>query len=227
MQMPTEMGGGAGKVAFIDTEGTFRPERIRPIAQRFNLDIDAVLENVRGLELSLLSDAWCSSARRSLCWTARPIRSTMCMQIVHARAYTHEQQMGERACQAITVSMHDMPAVGMHLDDLRRPQLMCVRQIAIANAMHAELLTPLVAKMVEEPFKLLIMDSITANLRVDFSGRGELAERCTLAVVIALIQHHRTTSCTCTDERQGWCAATCRQQKLGQLMNRLKKVCHG
>lgn len=31
--------------------------------------------------------------------------------------------------------------------------------------------------MAEEPFKLLIMDSITANLRVDFSGRGELAER--------------------------------------------------
>lgn len=45
-QMPTEMGGGAGKVAFIDTEGTFRPERIRPIAARFNLDVEAVLENV-------------------------------------------------------------------------------------------------------------------------------------------------------------------------------------
>lgn len=44
--------------------------------------------------------------------------------------------------------------------------------------MCTELLTPLAAKMAEEPFKLLIMDSITANLRVDFSGRGELAERC-------------------------------------------------
>jgi meiotic recombination protein DMC1 len=54
MQMPTEMGGGAGKVAFIDTEGTFRPERIRPIAQRFNLDVDAVLENVRELKLGCL-----------------------------------------------------------------------------------------------------------------------------------------------------------------------------
>lgn len=60
--------------------------------------------------------------------------------------------------------------------------------------MHAELLTPLVAKMVEEPFKLLIMDSITANLRVDFSGRGELAERCTLADVIALIQYQSTAA---------------------------------
>ena len=27
-------------------EGTFRPDRIRPIAARFNLDADAVLENV-------------------------------------------------------------------------------------------------------------------------------------------------------------------------------------
>jgi meiotic recombination protein DMC1 len=53
------------------------------------------------------------------------------------------------------------------------------------------LLIPLAAKMAEEPFKLLIMDSITSNLRVDFTGRGELADR---------------------------------QQKLGQMMARLRKV---
>lgn len=29
-----------------DTEGTFRPERIRPIAERFGLDADAVLDNI-------------------------------------------------------------------------------------------------------------------------------------------------------------------------------------
>ncbi len=57
-----------------------------------------------------------------------------------------------------------------------------------------EYLTPLAAKMSEEPFKLLIMDSITANMRTEFTGRGELAER---------------------------------QQKLGQLMARLRKVCAG
>ena len=34
------------QVAYIDTEGTFRPERIRPIAARFGLDADAVLDNV-------------------------------------------------------------------------------------------------------------------------------------------------------------------------------------
>lgn len=111
----TQMGNGgqgAGKVAYIDTEGTFRPDRIRPIAERFNLDADAVLDN-----------------------------------IVFARAFTYEQQF--------------------------------------------DFLPPLAAKMSEEPFKLLIMDSITANMRTEFCGRGELAER---------------------------------QQKLGQLMARLRKI---
>jgi RecA/RadA recombinase len=41
----------------------------------------------------------------------------------------------------------------------------------------AEMLVPLAGLMCEEPYKLLIMDSVTAHLRVDFSGRGELAER--------------------------------------------------
>nr|GMD03757.1 disrupted meiotic cDNA 1 protein [Ipomoea batatas] len=33
------------------------------------------------------------------------------------------------------------------------------------------------AKMAEEPFRLLIVDSVIALFRVDFTGRGELAER--------------------------------------------------
>ena len=35
-----------GKAAFIDTEGTFRPDRLKEIASRFNLDSEEVLENV-------------------------------------------------------------------------------------------------------------------------------------------------------------------------------------
>lgn len=34
------------QVAYIDTEGTFRAEKIRAIAARFDLDADAVLDNV-------------------------------------------------------------------------------------------------------------------------------------------------------------------------------------
>jgi meiotic recombination protein DMC1 len=37
-QLPKEKGGGNGKVIYIDTEGTFRPERIFKIAERYGLD---------------------------------------------------------------------------------------------------------------------------------------------------------------------------------------------
>lgn len=56
-QLPLADGGGAGKVAFVDTEGTFRPERVRAIAARFNLDPDAVLDNVRWV-LHRLTNCW-------------------------------------------------------------------------------------------------------------------------------------------------------------------------
>ena len=97
-QLPRSMNGGNGKIAYIDTEGTFRPERIRPIAERFGLEAEAALEN-----------------------------------IIVARAYTHEHQ--------------------------------------------ASLLGMLGAKMVDDQFRLLIIDSITALFRVDFIGRGQLADR--------------------------------------------------
>nr|POE45113.1 meiotic recombination protein dmc1 like [Quercus suber] len=97
-QLPTHMRGGNGKVAYIDTEGTFRPDRIVPIAERFGMDPGSVLDN-----------------------------------IIYARAYTYEHQYN--------------------------------------------LLLGLAAKMAEEPFRLLIVDSVIALFRVDFTGRGELAER--------------------------------------------------
>ena len=97
-QLPREKGGGNGKVCYIDTEGTFRPERIAPIAERFGVDSTSTLEN-----------------------------------IITARAYTHEQQM--------------------------------------------KLLVYVCAKMVDDQFRVLVIDSISALFRVDFSGRGELSER--------------------------------------------------
>lgn len=45
-QLPTEQGGGAGKCLYIDTEGTFRPERLVACAQRFGMNPDEVLDNV-------------------------------------------------------------------------------------------------------------------------------------------------------------------------------------
>jgi DNA repair protein RAD51 len=45
-QLPHSMGGGEGKVIYIDTEGTFRPERIISIANRFGLDPKTTLDNI-------------------------------------------------------------------------------------------------------------------------------------------------------------------------------------
>ena len=33
-QLPVDMGGGEGKCLFIDTEGTFRPERLLAVAEK-------------------------------------------------------------------------------------------------------------------------------------------------------------------------------------------------
>lgn len=78
--------------------GTFRPQRIISIADRFDVDGGSVLDN-----------------------------------ILVARAYNHEQQM--------------------------------------------HYLTLVAAKMVEDRFSLIVVDSATALFRVDFAGRGTLSER--------------------------------------------------
>ena len=45
-QLPVDQGGAEGKCLFIDTEGTFRPERLLSIAERFGLNKEDVLANV-------------------------------------------------------------------------------------------------------------------------------------------------------------------------------------
>ncbi|KAI9017350.1 recombinase rad51 [Gaertneriomyces sp. JEL0708] len=45
-QLPTQMGGGEGKCLYIDTEGTFRPERLLAVAERYGLSGEEVLDNV-------------------------------------------------------------------------------------------------------------------------------------------------------------------------------------
>ena len=97
-QLPREMGGGEGKVAYIDTEGTFRPERIKQIAERYGLDPEACLENIS-----------------------------------YARALNSEHQM--------------------------------------------ELAEQLGEELSSGDYRLIVVDSIMANFRVDYCGRGELSER--------------------------------------------------
>jgi len=45
-QLPLENGGLEGEVVFIDTENTFRPERIQQIAEGFGLDLETTLKNI-------------------------------------------------------------------------------------------------------------------------------------------------------------------------------------
>jgi len=45
-QLPLDMGGGEGKCLYIDTEGTFRPERLLAVAERYGLNGEEVLDNV-------------------------------------------------------------------------------------------------------------------------------------------------------------------------------------
>jgi len=45
-QLPLEQGGCEGKAMYIDTEGTFRPQRLLEIAEKYGLDGQDVLDNV-------------------------------------------------------------------------------------------------------------------------------------------------------------------------------------
>jgi len=45
-QLPSSMGGHNGKVLYIDTEGTFRPERIRQIAEARQVPANVVMDNI-------------------------------------------------------------------------------------------------------------------------------------------------------------------------------------
>jgi DNA repair protein RadA len=99
VQLPKEQGGANGKCIFIDTEGTFRPARIKQIAEAKGANAEKVLKN-----------------------------------ILVARAFNSDHQM---------------------------------------------LLLERVSEMIKEgePIKLMIIDSLTAHFRAEYSGRGQLADR--------------------------------------------------
>ncbi|MBD3252859.1 DNA repair and recombination protein RadA [Candidatus Pacearchaeota archaeon] len=98
-QLPLEKGGAEGKAVYIDTEGTFRPERIRKMAELKGLNPENVLKN-----------------------------------ILVARAF---------------------------------------------NSDHQILLVDKVGELIKdgEPIRLVVVDSLTAHFRAEFSGRGQLADR--------------------------------------------------
>ncbi|KAL1932011.1 hypothetical protein VTP01DRAFT_9067 [Rhizomucor pusillus] len=60
VQLPAHMGGASSKAAYIDTEGTFRPDRIRAIAERFGVDPEMALDNI------VIARAWNSDHQMDL-----------------------------------------------------------------------------------------------------------------------------------------------------------------
>lgn len=64
VQLPKEKGGLEGNVLFIDTEGTFRPERIEQIAKAAGLDPKKTLDNIFVIR-ALNSDQQILSAERA------------------------------------------------------------------------------------------------------------------------------------------------------------------
>tara|TARA_B110000091_G_C13746031_1_gene445500 strand:+ start:675 stop:1298 length:624 start_codon:yes stop_codon:yes gene_type:complete len=46
LDQPMSQGGGEGRALYIDTEGSFRPEKLKAIAERFGMDPQDVLDNV-------------------------------------------------------------------------------------------------------------------------------------------------------------------------------------
>jgi DNA repair protein RadA len=98
VQLPKEKGGLAGACLYIDSENSFRPERVIHVAKKLGMDVDKVLKN-----------------------------------IYVARAY---------------------------------------------NADHQMLLAEKAAEMIKEKnVKLIIVDSLMAQFRAEYVGRGTLAER--------------------------------------------------
>jgi DNA repair protein RadA len=47
VQKPKEQGGLGGSVLFVDSESTFRPERVKQMAEAAGMDADAVLKNIQ------------------------------------------------------------------------------------------------------------------------------------------------------------------------------------
>mmetsp|Transcript_27305 Transcript_27305/g.29802 ORF Transcript_27305/g.29802 Transcript_27305/m.29802 type:complete len:274 (-) Transcript_27305:132-953(-) len=63
-QRPLDQGGAEGRVIYVDTEGTFRPQKLVAIAERFRMNPEEVLDNIicarahnSEQQLELLADA--------------------------------------------------------------------------------------------------------------------------------------------------------------------------
>lgn len=162
---------GLLEVAYIDTEGdyilqyhpdrfihsllgTFRPDRIRSIADRFGVDGNMVLENILcGIHCPILCD----------------FSNLTCLQRGRSTASIRYQ----------TNLIIILKSFNSSLDGTYQWMLskVCRRQGFPSTCDSQIRLFPLKLYQANGWFTFQIVDSIMALFRVDFSGRGELSER--------------------------------------------------
>ncbi|KAG7158232.1 DNA repair protein RAD51-like 1 [Homarus americanus] len=123
LALPLEMGGGEGKCLYIDTEGSFRPERLLAVADKFGLSGADVLDNVafaraisdQQTQLLVQAAAMMTEARYALCIVDSAMalyrtdysgRGELSARQNHLSRFLHFLDWPMRRCRVIKVHMN-------------------------------------------------------------------------------------------------------------------------
>lgn len=74
-QLGMQQGGGEGKAMYIDTEGTFRPQRLVAIAERFGLNGECAPASPQHAVPRPVSRRLPPCVQRRTCWTTSPVHA--------------------------------------------------------------------------------------------------------------------------------------------------------
>jgi DNA repair protein RadA len=133
VQLPLEKGGLNGSVIIIDTENTFRPERIKDMAEAVELDFDDVLKNIHiaraynsNHQILLVDKA--EKLAEELKETEKPVRLLI---IDSATAHFRSEYVGRGTLadrqQKLNKHLHD----GLRFGDLHNAVVMITNQVQV------------------------------------------------------------------------------------------------
>jgi DNA repair protein RadA len=128
VQLPAERGGWAGEAAVIDTENTFRPERIAQIATAAGLNPDEVLPRVHVARAYNSAHQMMLVDKVAELGKTRPIRLVVVDSLTaHFRAeFVGRDALANRQ-QKLNTHMHDLLRLGDKLD----AAIYCTNQVAV------------------------------------------------------------------------------------------------